>query len=76
MPNNCADIIFVISKCCSEKQLTGATAIVSTLLTVVGQPKRPISAGNGGFRRGLPCLPSMDSMSAVSSPQMYAPAPR
>lgn len=30
----------------------------------------PTSAGNGGFRRGLPCLPSMDSMSAVSSPQM------
>lgn len=30
----------------------------------------PTSAGKGGFRRGLPCLPSMDSMSAVSSPQM------
>lgn len=36
----------------------------------------PTSAGKGGFRRGLPCLPSMDSMSAVSSPQIYAPAPR
>lgn len=36
----------------------------------------PTSAGKGGLRRGLPCLPSMDSISAVSSPQMYAPAPR
>ncbi len=43
--------------------LTGATAIVSTLLTVVGQPNRPTSAGNGGFRRGLPALPSNDSIS-------------
>lgn len=30
----------------------------------------PTSAGKGGFRRGFPCLPSMDSMRAVSSPQM------
>lgn len=30
----------------------------------------PTSAGKGGFRRGFPCLPSMDSISAVSSPQM------
>lgn len=55
---------------------TGATAMVSTLFTVVGQPKTPTSAGNGGFSLGLPCFPSIDSMSAVSSPQMYAPAPR
>lgn len=54
---------------------TGATATVSTFVTVVGQPKTPISAGNGGFNRGFPCLPSSDSISAVSSPQMYAPAP-
>ena len=33
-------------------------------------------AGNGGFERGWPRLPSSDSSSAVSSPQMYAPAPR
>ncbi len=33
-------------------------------------------AGNGGFVRGWPRLPSSDSSSAVSSPQMYAPAPR
>uniref|UniRef100_A0A2M4DLP8 Putative conserved secreted protein n=1 Tax=Anopheles darlingi TaxID=43151 RepID=A0A2M4DLP8_ANODA len=59
-----------------RRQMVGATATVSTFETVVGQPNTPTSAGNGGFRRGLPCLPSSDSMSAVSSPQMYAPAPR
>ena len=51
-------------------QIVGATATVSTLVTVVGQPKTPTSAGNGGFRRGLPCLPSKLSIKAVSSPQM------
>ena len=44
--------------------LTGATATVSTLATVVGQPKTPMSAGNGGLRRGLPCFPSRLSISA------------
>lgn len=44
--------------------MAGAAAIVSTLFTVVGQPNKPISAGNGGFKRGLPCLPSMDSSRA------------
>ena len=32
-------------------------------------------AGNGGLMRGLPRFPSMEFMRAVSSPQMYAPAP-
>ena len=59
-----------------RRQMAGATATVSTLATVVGHPNRPMSAGNGGFRRGLPCFPSSDSIRAVSSPQMYAPAPR
>ncbi len=59
-----------------RRQMVGATATVSTLATVVGQPNRPTSAGKGGFNRGFPCFPSMDSMRAVSSPQMYAPAPR
>ena len=36
------------------RQMSGATATVSTFATVVGHPKTPISAGNGGFRRGLP----------------------
>ena len=38
-------------------------------------PKAPAFAGNGGFMRGSPRLPSSESSSAVSSPQMYAPAP-
>src|SRR6187551_113918 len=50
-------------------------AIVSTLLTTVGHPQSPATAGNGGLMRGLPLLPSSDSSSAVSSPQIYAPAP-
>ena len=49
---------------------------VSTLLTRVGFPKSPTSTGNGGLLRGSPRLPSIDSKIAVSSPQMYAPAPR
>ena len=34
------------------------TAMVSTFVTVVGQPKTPTLAGNGGFKRGLPVLPT------------------
>jgi len=41
----------------------------------VGLPHRPSMAGNGGLARTTPRLPSMLSISAVSSPQMYAPAP-
>ena len=42
---------------------------VSTLLTMVGWPYRPIAAGkNGGLRRGMPRFPSRLSISAVSSP--------
>ncbi len=54
----------------------GTLTSVSTLLTAVGLPKRPTSTGNGGLLRGSPRPPSIDSKSAVSSPQMYAPAPR
>src|SRR5580693_6090128 len=53
----------------------GTQAMVSTLLMTVGQPKRPTTAGKGGLRRGNPFLPSRDSSRAVSSPQIYAPAP-
>lgn len=53
-----------------RRRMVGATATVSTFVTVVGHPNTPILAGNGGFKRGLPGLPSIDSMSAVSSPQM------
>ncbi len=53
----------------------GTTAMVSRLLTVLGMPKAPACAGNGGLSRGSPRLPSSELRSAVSSPQMYAPAP-
>ena len=39
------------------RMIVGTTAIVSTLVTVVGQPNTPTFAGNGGFKRGLPVLP-------------------
>ena len=48
----------------------GTDATVSTLLTSVGDAYSPSMAGNGGFVRGLPRLPSSESRSAVSSPQM------
>ena len=50
-------------------------AKVSTLLISVGQPHKPLSAGNGGRGRGVPRLPSTEAISAVSSPQTNAPAP-
>jgi hypothetical protein len=49
-----------------RRQIAGATAIVSTLATVVGQPNTPTSAGNGGLSLGLPCLPSNDSIKALN----------
>ncbi len=54
----------------------GTVMMVSTLFTMVGHPKAPTTAGNGGLRRGSPRLPSREFRSAVSSPQMYAPPPR
>ena len=42
---------------------------------MVGAPKAPTTAGNGGFSRGSPRRPSRELSSEVSSPQMYAPAP-
>src|SRR5215212_8870892 len=56
-------------------RMCGTAASVSTLLIVVGCPNTPATAGNGGLIRGLPRRPSSEFMSAVSSPQMYAPAP-
>jgi hypothetical protein len=55
--------------------MVGHRATVSTLVTVDGHPHSPALAGNGGFKRGLPVLPSKLSIRPVSSPQMYAPAP-
>ena len=42
---------------------------------LVGLPHRPLWAGKGGRKRGMPRLPSMEAMRAVSSPQTKAPAP-
>src|SRR6185369_11440335 len=56
--------------------MNGTFISVSTLLTIVGLPNRPLIAGNGGLSRGWPRKPSSELSSAVSSPQMYAPAPR
>ena len=51
-------------------KIVGTTAIVSTLLIIVGHPYKPISAGKGGFSLGRPFFPSKLSSSAVSSPQI------
>src|SRR5688500_20205321 len=56
-------------------RMCGTAASVSTLLIVVGWPNNPAAAGNGGLMRGLPRRPSSEFIKAVSSPQMYAPAP-
>ena len=50
-------------------------AKVSTLLMLVGLPHRPLTAGKGGRGRGIPRLPSIEAIRAVSSPQTKAPAP-
>ncbi len=50
-------------------------AMVSTLLMTVGFPHKPEVVGNGGRVRGVPLLPSIEAMRAVSSPQTNAPAP-
>src|SRR5690606_31551397 len=52
------------------RQIVGATATVSTFVTVVGQPYKPMLAGNGGLSLGFPCFPSKLSIKAVSSPQI------
>ena len=57
-------------------RIIGATlAKVSTLLISVGMPHKPETAGYGGRGRGVPRWPSIEAISAVSSPQTKAPAP-
>src|SRR4051812_30770236 len=53
-----------------RRSIVGTTAIVSTLLTVVGHPNTPILAGKGGLSLGLPDLPSKLSIKEVSSPHI------
>ena len=48
---------------------------VGQVLSVPGDAHAPATAGKGGFMRGMPRLPSIESSSAVSSPHSYAPAP-
>ena len=58
-----------------SKIILGKDAKVSTLLIIVGWLYKPLIAGNGGLYLGNPFFPSNDSSIAVSSPQIYAPAP-
>jgi len=51
------------------RRICGTFAKVSTLFTIVGFPKSPETGGYGGFNLGSPLFPSIDSISAVSSPQ-------
>ena len=60
----------VLNQVAPRRMIAGTCEIVSTLLTVVGQPQSPYTAGNGGRLRGWPFLPSADSIMPVSSPQM------
>ena len=62
--------------CGPLRKICGMLAYVSTLFRTVGFWNRPLSAGNGGRHLGSPRLPSMEVISAVSSPHTNAPAPR
>src|ERR1035438_7520867 len=57
------------------RRIHGTQASVSTLLMMVGLPRKPGSTGYGGRSLGMPRLPSRDWISAVSSPHTKAPAP-
>ena len=56
MQNNFVPVLFSRPKLENQlalrRKIVGTTAIVSTLLTVVGHPQTPAAAGNGGFSRG------------------------
>src|ERR1039458_3047128 len=58
-----------------RRKMVGMLAKDSTLLISVGMSHRPDCAGNGGRGRGVPRRPSIDAISAVSSPQTKAPPP-
>src|SRR5512136_1963226 len=57
------------------RRMLGRVPRVSTLLIIVGLPQSPDNAGKGGRVRGMPLLPSMLPIRAVSSPHTKAPAP-
>ena len=54
-------------------RICGTFANVSTLFSAVGLFHTPWVTGNGGLLRGSARLPSIASISAVSSPQIYPP---
>ena len=56
--------------CAPSARIHGTAASDSTLLTTVGRPNSPSSAGIGGLARTIPRLPSRLSSIEVSSPQM------
>ncbi len=58
-----------------DDTIRGTVERVSTLLIIVGFPQRPLLEGKGGLGRGMPLLPSIEAISAVSSPHTKAPAP-
>lgn len=74
MQNNLVPLLFGLPNEANQSALlliiVGTTATVSTLVTVEGQPKTPILAGNGGLDLGSPFYPSRLSKRAVSSPQI------
>jgi len=55
--------------------MPGIAAKVSTLFTTVGFLYNPSTVGKGGLTSTSALLPSIDAIRAVSSPQIYAPAP-
>ena len=59
-----------------RSMIGGTRHNVSTLLITVGRANAPAIAGNGGLFLGQPRFPSSASSKPVSSPQIYAPAPR
>ena len=60
----------VVVAACSPQFQGGTFMRVSTLLMIVGPPQSPLVVGNGGRYRASPLLPSMEFISADSSPQM------
>ena len=55
--------------------ICGTLAQVSTLFILVGLPQSPLRTGKGGRCLGIPLFPSIEAISAVSSPHTKAPEP-
>src|SRR5258708_13155531 len=57
------------------RMIHGTVDRVSTLLTAVGSPQAPLTAGDGGRGRGCAPFPSSAPGRALSPPDMYARSP-